>query len=245
MQLFWGTYGFPINQLDITSSFEVQWNEGGQAYSVMKRFAVTGELLTAGQADTTAQQTALIAALQVQNVDLKLLQDSAAVSADVLLVAGSITGTRCTKFAFPKGREAQYATFRSFSAEFEAEYPLPASTSLLLSWTERVTYSGGAPLYKILPNINGPGQKQLVYPLMPFEATQQGEIVGYRSYPSASLARPLWPGQMLSPPEYTRDMPRRRGPRGQTMQQAFRLGYSYKFGDPDGLTAALPNVWVQ
>lgn len=238
MQLKVGNYPFDANSCEIAQQGEVQWNDGGQPYAIRRSVRVSGYLSGAGQAALSTAQVALEAALLTPYQDLIFYQDGGSVAAISLLNAGSITGTRLVRGPnFPSGKGVEFATIRTFDFEMEAEYPLSGTDNFLLAFHERLSFDGGEPLYAHLPAINGPPQKQLIFPQTAYTVTQEGELVGYRAYPTPP--RPQWPGDLKKSPQITRKSPRRRG----NGYEHYPVSYRYDFESVAPLTG-VPNTWV-
>jgi hypothetical protein len=238
MQLGYGNYLFPVNATLLTSSLETLVNTGGQFYAQRRSFHVTGYLSGSGQDQITQAENALKTALSVPYRDLIFRNDDGSRSSEVLLNAGSITGVLIKNLSFPETKGPEYATIRSFSFTAEAEYPLPGTGDYLLEFHETLSFSGGGQLYVCRPAINGPAQRQLVYPLMPFSCVQSGVVVGYQSYPPAPAQK--FPSCLKQAPRTTQESPTRRG-KG---YQGYKLTYEYHFESPFPLTGASPTMWI-
>lgn len=177
-------------------------------------------------------------ALQVPYLDLVFKDDAGLVTSEVLKNAGSITGVRVTRgpdFTTTTGPE--YCTIRSFSFTAEAEYPINANGLLLLNFTESLAFSGGLPLYVHRLAINGPPQKQLVYPQTVYRVTQSGEAVGYTTTPLANP--PKWPFALKEAPDIGTRSPERKG----QGYQGYSISWTYRFESATPLLGA-PSLWV-
>ncbi len=238
MQLKYGSYAWAANSVTIATDIQETWNEGGQLLERTWRAHVTGYLAVNGQADCTQQMSAMDTALKVPYQDFVLLQDSGAQSATLLLNSGSITGVRVTHGPnFPKSDGAEYATERYFEFDVEASYPMSFATNFLVRFRETLEGWGGGPQYNVLPALNTPGQRQLIYPLVPFEGVQRGEAVGYLAYPPA--LPPIWPFALNEPGKITRRDPQRRG-KGYS-EYPVSWEYHYKWPFP---LVGFPNRWL-
>ena len=108
---------------------------------------------------------------------------------------------------------------------------------VITDFHESVTTSGGGPTYIYLPNLNGPPQRQLVYPVSVGTAAQSGRAVGFQDWPSPPT--PLWPAYLKTqPPRITRQEPRRVG----LTYQNFAIEWSYDFEAAGPLFGA-PHWW--
>ncbi len=238
MELRYGSYAWDANATTLTASSRTRVNEGGQPLSLIRSFAVQGYLSADGQAAITTAMNALKAALAVPYQDLKLLTDAGANSSDLLLNAGSLTGVVVTEGpAFGDSRGAEYSTIRSFTFTAQAEYPLTGSQNLLVSFTESLSFGGGMPTYAMRPAINGPPQRQLIYPRTAYRCTQQGMAVGFRAYPTPAAAK--FPAALKEAPEIRRRSPRRMG----NGYAEYPVEWTYQF-ESVGPLVAVPTLWV-
>lgn len=239
MQLAYGTYFFESNALEITSRTEVMRNGYGRPFARKNAVHVRGFISTSGQADASTKMSLMQTALATPYLDLVFNQDTGVASATVLRNAGSISGVVITRGPdFPVGKGAEYANLRTFEFEAEAEYYLAGAATLLLKFTESVQLGGGQPFYVMKRAINGPPQKQLVYPQTEFTATQQGSAEGLTQYPA--IPGPLFPDALMEAPTITRTAPERVGLRG---YQKWGISWSYRFASADQLVAS-PNLWI-
>lgn len=240
MQLFVGTYGFPVNATQIGATIETLINEGGQFYAQKKSLHVSGYLSVNGQTDSALQEAALRTALAIPYQNILFKNDDGTLSALGLVNLGSNTGVRITHVDFPTTQGPEIATIRSFAFTAEAEYPYPLSAALLLSFTETLTFEGGLPIFAHRLAIDGPNQKQLVWPQDTFRATQAGTIVGYRAPPNVLVyAPPKWPYALKQAARISTTSPKRKG----FGYEGYGVTYSYEFEDVAPLVG-LPTLWV-
>lgn len=238
MQLQIGNYFFVANACDIRGSIDTVKNRGGQPLSTRQRLDVVGYLQTAGQADCTAQMNTLYTALTTPYLDIVLNQDSGAQSATRLLNAGSISGVIVTRGPnFPANTGGEYTNYRKFEFSAEAEYPLPGTVALLMSFTERLVFGGGGPLRTIMLGVNGINQVQTIYPATPYTLLQVGEAVGYRLYPTPPP--PRYPDALMESPNTVDTTPDRMG-KG---YQGYKISWEYKMKSLKPMPA-LPNLWL-
>ena len=236
MQVKYGTYGFPANGVKVAFSQQTQINAGGQPYEVTKRLDLDGYLEGDGQAALVQAASALATALAVPYQDLVLYTDAGSPTDCKLLNASSTTGVVVTDLQFPDSIGGEYATFRRFTMSAEASYPVTDSMSLLVSFSERLSFSGGGPIYRHRMAVNGRPQKQLVYPFSIFKVTQEGQAVGFRKRPTPP--GPIWPNALMEAPDRTIDAPQRRG-KGYT---DFAVSWRYNFESAVELVG-VPNIW--
>lgn len=238
MQTKYGTYSFDANSTLLSASARTMFNRGGQPYSLLRSFTVSGYLSASGQAAITQAENALKTALAVPFRDLVLCHDDGSVSSEALLNAGSITGVKVTQgptFSTTMGPE--FATLRSFSFTAEAEYPLAGTANLLLDFQETLSFSGGGPLYAMRRAINGPPQRQLVYPATEYRCTQQGMAVGYAAYPA--VPGPKFPAALREAPMVARKAPQRMGNGYQGHEVSWR--YEHESAGP---LVGVPSLWI-
>jgi hypothetical protein len=251
MQCSYGNYVFPANQTELGSSVRLNINKGGQPYSQTRRVRVSGFLgssSVSGQDQLILAENLLRTALAANFLDLKFIADDGTLVAALSLLNGiktCITGVKIVSgpdFTTTKGPE--YATLRSFSFEAEAEYFLTTNpANMLLDFQETLTFGGGLPLFRHRNAVNGPPQKQLVYPQTPYTATQSGHAVGLSGPPALggpNGAPPAkWPGALMEGPSFSPTSPTRKG-RG---YEGFGLTWSYRFEDV-GPLAGTPTLWI-
>lgn len=243
MQLFCGAYPFPINATEITGGEEVLWNAGGQPYARKKTIKVSGYLSGLGQEPLIIAESALRTALTVLpnplTQPLTFFSDLGTVAPVSLSPVGSIEGVHIHDLEFSAtSKEGEYTSVRNFSFRAEAEYPIVGSVVAFLDFRETLTFSGGGPIYRFRMAINGPPQKQQVYPASPYKVIQSGECTGYRGYKNPPA--PIWPGALLETGTIANIGPTRRGP-GQ--YQGYRTTWSYHFESASSLTG-FPTLWI-
>ena len=240
MQLKYGTsYSFDVNSVMITSRLETRVNAGGQPFAQTRHYHVTGYLSGDGQVALTQAENALKTALSVPFRDLALFNDDGSLSSEILLNAGSLTGVIVRNLEFPKSEGPEYATLRSFAFDASAEYPMNGTLSLLLSFTESISFSGGGPLYIHRPSLNALPQKQMTWRFTPYRATQRGEAVGYRAWPKPPP--PRWGYALKQTPSITPTSPTRKGLPGQYAE--YKLTWAYEFEDARPLVGN-PTLWI-
>lgn len=196
MQLYHGTYAFPIGAASISTNVLPEWGAVGQ----ILRTIHTWDIETTLQVSTTEQSVAdaqtemaariaeFKAAITLPYRDLVLYQDNGQPSAMVLRNSGSLTGVRLTRYSEPTTEGAENDLYRTIRVSFEASYPfLGGVANPIVSYQETLEFSGGLPLYEVYPSINGNNQEQLIYPREPYACVQSGTAVGYLDYPPFPL----------------------------------------------------------
>jgi hypothetical protein len=236
MNVKWGSYSFGSNACRVQASSETVLNDGGQPIAVRRSLAVDGFLQGDGQAELAQSASALATALARPYQDLVLFRDDGSPSDTALYNAGSLTGVSIEGLDFPGTDGGEYATYRRFRFTASAEYPLTSSAKVLVSFTESLTFSGGGPIYRHRPALNGKPQKQLIYPHSIFRATQAGEAVGFLATPQPPRA--LWPTALVEDPEITHVSPTRRG----RLYTDFVVRWKYSFESAEPLIGS-PTLW--
>ncbi|MBX7106547.1 MAG: hypothetical protein K1X57_20900 [Gemmataceae bacterium] len=183
MQVRYGGYSCVQNGVKWTTAIQT---ELAQNVPFNRRITVNleGKLEGTSQADLAAKSAALQAAFLTPYLDLVLLADNGAIL-ESLRSGGSTTGVVCIAGPdFYSADGAEFATYRSYRATFQAEYPLQAGQALIVAWTQSLTLGGGNPLIVDQLAINGPGVSVTASPQTPYTATQTGQAVGLYGYPN-------------------------------------------------------------
>jgi len=191
MILKYGAYAHDPNEATLAISRQPRRNAAGRIVGYVERWRIAGIKQSTTQANLSTALAALKAAYASGGRDLGLyLDDGVTPTAHLLASATSLGGTRVVGVEFPVGRGAEYSTFRSYQIAVEAEY-LDADAGLL-SYFETLHFTGaGGPLFRYLPTLNGPWQRQMVAESSNYFVTQRGQAIGSRSYPV--FPGPLWP----------------------------------------------------
>lgn len=209
MQLFWGGYSFLANSLRIGSETEALLGEDQLPYAYRVDVTVSGYLQGDGQADLSAKEASLRSVMRVQHQDLLFKDDSGNNTAVSLVNAQTVRGVTITKGPdFPGEEGPEYVNQRKFSFTATAEFA-QSNNLTLIAWRETLEFSGGGPLYAHKRAINGPPQKQLIYPQTEYVVVQSGEAVGYTDYPVPPPSK--WPADLKQNPRITRVGPDKLG----------------------------------
>lgn len=236
MQLKYGSYQFVANECDVRARTTVNV-VGGKPVARRTVLEVLGRFYCDSQSDCTTKQNALVTALASPYQDLILYQDDGSISATLLRNSGSLGGVVIIDGPnFEENHGAEYATQRSFSFSAAAEYPLVTGQTLL-SFEESLSFRGGGPKNIFRPNLNGAWQKQLVYPLTTYKASQRGKAVGYQFKPTPP--GPIWPADEQRDQRRTDEFsPERHG----TSFKGYGIEWSYEFESIRPLVGS-PNTW--
>lgn len=186
MQLFVGTYGFPVNAAGVTGGVrQVIRSDSGRPLRYVQGLDVTGTIFGSGQADLTDRENALRAALQKPYVDVVLKRDDGQPSALALLNSKTLSGVVVTSGPeFFEDQGSEYVTTRRFRFSVEATYLAPKAESALVSWTQTVSVLGnGGPIRTWRIPLNADPIRQAVTPRSTIRYTQSGQAVGHLRMP--------------------------------------------------------------
>lgn len=237
MRLYWGAYPFNANACEIRALSETFRADNGRPLKIKQTLEVAGFLEADGQAAITLAMNGLITALAQPYKDLVFLKDDGSASATGLYNAGSLGGVVITRGPeFKENNGGEYNQFRKFEFTAEAEYPVAGTQNLLISFTERLEFKGGGPIYAHKLAVNGPPQKQLLYSRSIFSVMQTGEAVGFRRYPLPPGA--IWPTALKDDPEFQRTTPNFRG----SQYDTYKLSWIYRYESATPLIGA-PHLW--
>lgn len=187
MRVRLGSYSFDENSCALRSSTRlVTAPETGRPLRYLTRCSLEGWLEGDTQAGLSDAEAALRLALLRPYQDLRLLTDSGATTSVSLINSQSISGVRVLAFDFPGDTGAEFATLRRFTAEVEAEFLIPGTENVILSFAEHLSFTGnGGPDVVLRVPINTPDiVEQVVTPATPFYAVQQGQAVGHTRRPN-------------------------------------------------------------
>ncbi|MDB5308146.1 MAG: hypothetical protein JWO38_2348 [Gemmataceae bacterium] len=213
MRLVYGNAFMPINGATTTSRVRPVLASSGRPIRYVAQIEVKVWLIGNGQADLTAQENTLNAALLVPYQNLVLYQDTGFPTGTNLINPASISGVRVVEGPSYENdaRDGEYVTQRTCRFVCEAEYVVPGAAAAMLSFTESVSINGtGGPVFRWRPLINAPPVRQIIYPASTVKATQAGSAVGHLGYPP--VPPPLWPDvEMVDQRSVTAGSPRRLG----------------------------------
>ncbi len=239
MQLRWGSYQFDENSCSLRSNTRiVTAPETGRPLRYLTRCSIEGWLEGDTQAECSLEEALLRTALLRPYQDLRFLTDSGATTSVSLLNSQSISGVRVLDFSFPGDTGAEFATVRRFTAEVEAEFLIPGTENVIVSFTESLSFSGNGKADEILrtPINDAEIVKQVISRRTPCYATQQGQAVGHTKYPL--VGKPKWPDlEMNKRRQTSAGNPKRIG-RGFI---EYPISWTYYFQSPVPLTG-IPSV---
>ena len=192
MYLTYGSYSWDANEAQLVGiDKRVEHNARGYRERVIEKWTVRGIKQAASQAALTTALAAMEAALSQDGLALTFYLDDAATATVHAIAASTLFGVRVKGLRYPSGDGAEYSTFRTWEADFEAEAIASGSNSILVSFQETLSFQGGGPRFVFLQTITGQPQKQLVAQSTPYRVVQSGSASQLGSYPA--VPGPLWP----------------------------------------------------
>jgi len=193
MYFQYGNRRFPNNEV-IVSTFatHVNINPRGRRISTVATMSIEGVIILSNPTQSLLKQAIQNrqAWLSQTNRDAILYQDDGNKSAHWLDSSKSLGGVKVTNLAFPSGANAEYATMRTYTATFQAEYPITSEDNII-AFQETVSVRGtGGPRRVTIETLNSRPIKQTTGKWTKVSMSQNGSAVGYSSYPT--LPTPLW-----------------------------------------------------
>lgn len=239
----YGSHAHSNNECEIRIDRFSQFDDAGRRVKETERWTIIGFLQAASQAAITTAINSLKTAYSVDGRDLILyLDDGTTETSHSLKNSQAFGSTRVVKAPhFPEGRGAEYATFRSYQIEVEADFRV--SGIGLLSFNESVRVLGtGGDLWVYKMALTGPPQRQTLAQQTTATIVQSGTAVGELGYPA--FPGPLMPAhEHLERREITRQNPRRVGQVGNIDYTEWPVSWSYTFEVP-GSASMQPNRWI-
>lgn len=240
MQLKIGSYAFTANSCWVTVRREFVLNEADIPYVERIELDIEGFLFGTGQSDLTTKENALVTmieSLQAAGKDVSLNRDDGKQSGVYLRHRTSLTGVLCMRGpSFGEKTGAEYAVQRKYSFTLRADYPIINTRTALISFSEKMDFSGGGPVYIYKDAINGPPQKQLSVFQKPYQLIQSGEAYGFLAYPR--VPPPAFPECLMQEPEIGKITPNRSG----DTYKKFGMKWSYVMQSVAPLFA-VPTLW--
>lgn len=241
----YGTYAHDAGEVEVSISEEILETDAATPYARMVRWDLVGMLIGSSAQDIDTKAAALKAAYAENGKDLSLMIVNDAgntVKADCSITSTDATGgVRVIRPpSFPAMRNAAYVTYLPYTITLEAEIPVADAPTLLRSFEERLTFSGGGPRYGMLePNRGAPIRQRLKEQTI-WRAEQTGRAVGLYSRPSAPL--PLWPAWLVERGTFGKTGARRRGSGASLSYTDFDISWAYSFESPIQLIGN-PRSW--
>jgi hypothetical protein len=238
-------YIFPVNQNELDYSEHLRLNEGEQTLTKLRRLKVSGFLTNNvnTQDSFVLLENAVRTGLANPDKDLLFLTDDGTPTGLTLFNKNSLSGVKVVEGPnFPSTKKGEYCVERTFNFTVTSEEILPNTATRLVSFSEKLSFSGGVALNKVRTAISGPNQQQLTVPQSPFRMTQSGRAVGFLGYPKLGGPKgenpPYFPFNFDADPVVDQDSPKRRG----QLQESYGVSWHYSFVSVMPLQA-VPAVW--
>lgn len=239
MQLFYGSYAFPVNNAAVTSRMRTE-SRAGRPVLYSRRIDVSADLLGTSQADLTLQEVALLAALSTPYQDLVLKTDAGANTGTCLISSSSLSGVYLVDGPnFTRADGPEYVNQRHVEFAFEAEYIPTAAVGAIIDYRDSISVRGnGGPRYVWRFPLNGNAINQQVSLQSLMTTVHSGSAVGVTGFPTAPLpfaGRP--PGVFVNESEgVMKGTPEQHG-KGFTR---YPISWSYEYRHVTPLAGVLP-----
>lgn len=245
MQLKYGTFPFEANTNVISSSTRVTFSRAKTPLTYETSLTVKGDLLAdVGasdlQANLSAKELAMRAALRMPFKDLIFYTDAGAMSSIILPNAGSLSGVTISNIEFPgQAAQGEFVARRQYSFTASAEYLFSPLVTPFVYFTETLEFHGGGPRHIMCEAVtNVPPQRQLTYPQTKYCVTQSGEAEGLLAFPNAPP--PKFPFALIDAnPRLRMTTPDRIG----FKYRNYKISWSYSFEWHVRL-AGIPTLWT-
>lgn len=193
MYAMYGNYVHAANEVSSRIFRQASRAQGGQPTGYVVRIMLRGYMQAETVAALTTALSAMESAYSQQGRDWGMYNDDNSPTVHVFRSNQTFGGVRVMSGpSYPTSEGAEYCTYRTYEIELEAEYK--TSNVTFDSWQETLSFEGyGGPIYRYIPTLNGPWQKQMVSQRSTYRARQSGSITsqfGPPNYPA-----PIWPNQ--------------------------------------------------
>lgn len=180
-------------------------------------------------------------ALRIPYQDLVLINNDGSIALR-LANAGSTTGTRCLSginYPDPGRASAEFVTYRTFTFDVTATYPLTPGALVILDFMESIETNDGGPIYDFQRPANAAPIKVQLFKQTESRATQSGYAVTQGPSPTSylSVPGPVFPGAVLQSPPVKRSSKRLGAQKWEC-----RVEWSYIMAAVQPLVG-LPNAW--
>lgn len=190
MQLFLGSYAFPVNGALVTTRTTIERSQSGRPLAWLQSIDVVAFLFPVGagasnQEKLTNAEGLLRIALSKPYQDLALKTDSGSLTGTCLINAKSISGVVVTDGPnFEDGMTPEYVAIRTARFKAEARYLFSGTADALVNYQESITVTGnGGPIRKWRIPVNAPPIRQETTKYSIIRTVQQGSAIGYTKYP--------------------------------------------------------------
>lgn len=239
MRLLYGSGTFPVDGVDCATATAARKTAGGRPYEYTTTLSGSGQLLGSSAQELSRLQLSLESVLGQVGGNFILLDDNGAATSIRLLSTGAKwPGVVVEAFDFPRSREGELVTGRTFTFTATATYPINAGRAIL-AYQESVKVLGnGGPLVNWQQAFNGAPVPVQLYPVTVTTVVQSGQATGYLAYPT--VPNPVLPIAYLTNPDQAvkRSSPVPNG-------TEYTISWRYVFRFPGRLARPpLPNVYI-
>jgi hypothetical protein len=212
------------------------------AYAETVQIQLDGYLVGDGVASIDTKLAALSNAYAIDGGDFIVTDDAAGELELSLRSRETLGGIRVVKKpTLPPMQNAAYVTFLAYQVVLEAIVPKSSPSTLLRSYSEQISFSGGGWRRGCLQTRVGLPQSQLFTRNQIFRAVQTGRAVGLYSYPT--MPSPIWPAWLVEQyPEKTYVAGRPVGEGSAATYMDFGIQWRYVFESPVPLVG-VPRTW--
>lgn len=240
MRVKYGSYAHGEGEVQLSVQQTPELNDAGVVKWVRHTYSLSGVLVADDSQSMETKAIALERAYALNGRDLRLEHDDGSSTHLYLQSSLCYGGTRVIQRpSFPDMRNAAYVTFLPYTIVVEGNV-LSSSALSLVSFEERLSRSGGGPIYGHHEPLTGKPIKQLLKRHSVYRVTQSGSAVGLTSYPSPPP--PLWLSALIKTPQIDQTSPRRIGSGTSSSYVEYGISWSYEFEHASAL-AGNPNVW--
>jgi hypothetical protein len=187
VQLQWGSTPFDANGATVESDAQVVQSDSGRPLRWVVQLRCEARYLGTSNADLSAKDELVKAALAEPYRDLILKRNDGGQSSVYLLSRASLSGARIVSgpsFA-NTGEPGEFTRFRTVRFTAEAEYLLPNTFNALVSYRQAISIQGtGGPTRRTRFPINAAPVRQILTPYSQVVVTQSGAAVGHTRYPT-------------------------------------------------------------
>jgi len=240
MKFKYGPFEHDENDVDIISvQMERFSSPRNQVWFDRRTMQVQGRFCATGQAAIRDRIRWLEDAYAIDHVgDVGLYHDDNSKSAHVLDDNDSINGVRVLKYEFPKDGGGEYATYRSYNLQFQADYLNLEDT--IYSFEERLMFQGnGGPAWELVPTFATLPISYVNSWYTPQRIIQTGKAVGveYWTY----VPGPMYPAMFE---HQDRRVVIAESPQmiGKNQKLLYPISWRYEFSTAFPVTAGYPRV---
>ncbi len=241
LQIAYGSYTHAVGEVELSFRRSAVSGASETPYAERIEIDLSGTLIGNGIADMNAKVNALIAGYAFDGNDFKVLDQDGLLQRLSVASSGTLGGIRITRPpTFPTNRDAAYVTFLPYQIGLACEVPIASPETVLVSFEETLSFTGGGPVYDYLETRVGVPQKQLLTRRSVYQATQTGSAVGLYNIPLVPNA--IWPTLQNRAPSISKKGGRLvgSGNNRRYMFKGVRWNYTFKSAVP---LFGTPNNW--